>query len=195
MTRSISALKLNQVLWRHWLKKTVVTDGTPRQATACASMGREYREAGEQGQPQGLKEVRRMLNERQKVRVYVNQCQRKKKNLQIMYEESKDWRQLRGHLCKSPHFDALCVILRCQPAWELQTQELRTTENPHVSRAQLLPLRLLPAGWSQSWKTQNSKSKRTGKHGLKCWTADFASMGLLASFYWHMDHKAKKDTA
>lgn len=50
-----------------------------RQATACASMGREYREAGEQGQTQGLKEVRRMLNERQKVRVYVNQCQRKRK--------------------------------------------------------------------------------------------------------------------
>ena len=58
-------------------------------------------------------EVTRMLNERQKMKKSVDQCQRKMKHLRTLYKESKDWnrRQSGGNLRKSPHFDALDAIL------------------------------------------------------------------------------------
>ena len=58
-------------------------------------------------------EVTRLLNERQKLKKSVDQCQRKMKHLRTLYKESRDWnrRQSGGNLHKSPHFDALDAIL------------------------------------------------------------------------------------
>ena len=61
-------------------------------------------------------EVTRMLNERQKIKKSVDQCQRKMKHLRTLYKESKDWNphQLGGNLRKSPHFDVLNATPRCR---------------------------------------------------------------------------------
>jgi len=60
--------------------------------------------------------VTRLLNERQKIKKSVDQCQRKMKHLRTLYKESRDWnrRQSGGNLHKSPHFDALDAILGCR---------------------------------------------------------------------------------
>jgi len=61
-------------------------------------------------------EVTRLLNERQKTKKSVDQCQRKMKHLRTLYKESRDWnrRQSGGNIRKSPHFDVLDAILGCR---------------------------------------------------------------------------------
>ena len=56
------------------------------------------------------------MNDKQGITKTVDQCQHKLKHLKNLYKEKIDWnhKQSGGNIQKSPHYDAIDVVLGCR---------------------------------------------------------------------------------